>query len=62
MKEFTFLTKAIRPLPEKFHGLSDVETLYRERNLDLVTNDETFKRFKLRSHVIREMRRFFESK
>lgn len=62
VKEFTLLTKAIRPLPEKFHGLSDLETLYRERNLDLVTNDETFKRFKLRSHVIREMRRFFESK
>lgn len=62
VKEFTLLTKAIRPLPEKFHGLSDQETLYRERNLDLVTNDETFKRFKLRSHVIREMRRFFESK
>lgn len=62
VKEFTFLTKAIRPLPEKFHGLSDQETLYRERNLDLVTNDETFKRFKLRSHIIREMRRFFESK
>ncbi len=61
-EEFTFLTKAIRPLPEKFHGLTDTETLYRERNLDLVTNDETFKRFKLRSHVIREMRRFFESK
>lgn len=62
VSEFTFLTKAIRPLPEKFHGLSDTETLYRERNLDLVTNDETFARFKLRSRVIREMRRFFESK
>lgn len=62
VKEFTLLTKSIRPLPEKFHGLSDQETLYRERNLDLVTNDVTFKRFKLRSHVIREMRRFFESK
>ena len=62
VSEFTFLTKAIRPLPEKFHGLSDTETLYRERNLDLVTNDETFARFKLRSKIIREMRRFFESK
>ncbi len=62
VRDFTFLTKAIRPLPEKFHGLSDTETLYRERNLDLVTNDETFARFKLRSRVIREMRRFFESK
>lgn len=61
-KEFTFLTKSIRPLPEKFHGLSDQETLYRERNLDLLTSDETFARFKLRSQVIREMRRFFESK
>ena len=62
VSEFTFLTKAIRPLPEKFHGLSDTEMLYRERNLDLVTNDETFARFRLRSKVIREMRRFFESK
>ena len=62
MKEFSFLSKALRPLPEKFHGLSDQETLYRERNLDLLTSDETFARFKLRSQVIREMRRFFESK
>lgn len=62
VSEFSYLTKAIRPLPEKFHGLSDTETLYRERNLDLVTNDETFARFKLRSKIIREMRRFFESK
>lgn len=62
VKEFTFLTKAIRPLPEKFHGLGDQEILYRERNLDLVTNNETFTRFKLRSKIIREMRRFFENK
>ena len=62
MKEFTFLTKALRPLPEKWHGLSDKEDLYRERNLDLLSNDETLARFKLRSKVVREMRHFFESK
>ncbi len=62
VKEFTFLTKALRPLPEKWHGLSDKEDLYRERNLDLLSNDETLARFKLRSKVVREIRHFFESK
>jgi lysyl-tRNA synthetase class 2 len=61
-EEFTFLSKAIQPLPEKWHGVNDQETLYRERNLDLLTNESSFARFKLRSKIIREMRRFFESK
>ncbi len=62
VKEVTFLSKAIRALPEKFHGLSDREMCYRERNLDLLTNTETFQRFRLRSHVIREIREFFYEK
>ena len=57
---FTFLSKAIRPLPEKFHGLKDEETLYRQRYLDLITNNETYDRFLLRSRFIKAMRDFYE--
>lgn len=62
VEHFTFLSKALRPLPEKFHGINDKETLYRERNLDLVTNEDSFDRFKLRSKVVREIRNFFHAK
>lgn len=57
---FTFLSKAIRPLPEKFHGIKDEETLYRQRYLDLISNDETYNRFLLRSRFIKVMRDFYE--
>lgn len=57
---FTFLSKAVRPLPEKFHGIKDEETLYRQRYLDLISNDETYKRFLLRSRFIKTMRDFYE--
>ncbi|EKD29958.1 MAG: hypothetical protein ACD_78C00200G0003 [uncultured bacterium (gcode 4)] len=57
---FTFLSKAIRPLPEKFHGLKDEETLYRQRYLDLITNNDTYNRFLLRSRFIKVMRDFYE--
>ena len=43
--EFTFLTKSLRPMPEKFHGLKDVEQRYRQRYLDLMTNEESKKTF-----------------
>lgn len=56
---FTFLSKAIRPLPEKFHGVKDEETLYRQRYLDLITNNETYNRFLLRSRFIKAMRDFY---
>jgi len=56
----TPLSKALRPLPEKFHGLTDTEACYRERNLDLISNPETFNRFKIRSQVIKEIRHFYE--
>lgn len=56
------LSKALRPLPEKWHGLSDKEACYRERNLDLISNAETFERFKIRSKVIKFVRDFYEAR
>lgn len=52
------LTKSLRPLPDKFHGLSDTEAKYRARHLDLITNDETRKTFKIRAQVIAGIRQF----
>ena len=60
--KYTFLGKALRPLPEKFHGITNRETLYRERHLDLIMNDETKKRFLLRSKVIKLIREFLDNK
>lgn len=57
--QFVLLSKAIRPLPEKWHGLQDQETKYRQRYLDLVSDPETFERFKFRSAFIQKMREFF---
>lgn len=57
-KEFTFLSKALRPLPEKYHGLKDVEQRYRKRYLDLTMNPEVKQTFITRSHVISAMRRY----
>lgn len=59
VKEFQILSKAVRPLPEKFHGISDQETIYRQRYLDLVMNEESFERFKLRSKFIKTLRDFY---
>lgn len=59
--EVTPLSKALRPLPEKWHGLSDKEACYRERNLDLISNEDTFERFKVRSQVVKEVRSFYEN-
>ena len=59
-KAWTFLSKALRPLPEKWHGLSDRETCYRERHLDLLVNPETRERFRLRSRVVRELRAYLD--
>lgn len=56
--EYTFLGKALRPLPEKFHGLTDIEAVYRERHLDLIMNEDSRKRFLLRTKFIRLMREF----
>lgn len=56
----THLSKSLRPLPEKFHGLTDVETIYRKRYLDLITNRESFNRFVTRSKIISEIRRYLD--
>lgn len=52
------LTKALRPLPDKFHGLSDQENRYRRRYLDLITNEKSRNTFKVRSHIIASIRNF----
>ena len=59
--EYTFLGKAFRPLPEKFHGITDTEAVYRERHLDLIMNDDSKKRFILRTQLIRLMREFLDN-
>lgn len=56
-KELTFLSKALRPLPEKYHGLKDVEQRYRKRYLDLIMNPEVKQTFITRSQVLTAMRR-----
>ena len=56
----TLLTKALRPLPDKFHGLSDGETRARQRYLDLISNDETRQRFRIRSRLISALREYLE--
>jgi len=56
------LTKSLRPLPEKFHGLSDQEQRYRQRYLDLIMSEDSRRTFKIRSQVISYIRRYFEDK
>ena len=56
----TFLGKALKPLPEKFHGIEDIETIYRERYLDLIMNDDSKKKFIFRSRFIREIRNYLD--
>ena len=58
---YKVLAKAVRPLPEKFHGLKDVETRYRQRYLDLISNDESRKVFRQRAQIISAMREYLES-
>jgi len=53
-------SKSLHPLPEKFHGLTDVETKYRKRYLDLISNAQSRERFLMRSHIVRLMRSFFD--
>ncbi|GFH40405.1 lysine--tRNA ligase [Lactococcus insecticola] len=59
--KITFLSKSLRPLPEKYHGLTDTETKYRKRYLDLISNRESFERFVTRSKIISEVRRYLDS-
>lgn len=61
-RSLTFLAKAVRPLPEKWHGLVDVEKRHRQRYLDLIANPETRRTFTLRSLAVREVRRFLDER
>lgn len=58
---FEFLGKSLRPLPEKYHGLVNQEAIYRERHLDLIMNEETKKKFLLRSKFVRLLREFLDN-
>ena len=59
-KEVTLLTKSLRPLPEKFHGLKDADLRYRQRYVDLIMNPEVKQTFLLRSNIIKEIRKFMD--
>ena len=59
VNDIRLLTKSLRPLPEKFHGLSDQETIYRQRYVDLIVNEDSRKVFQRRSQIIAYIRQFF---
>lgn len=59
--EYVFLTKSLRPLPDKHHGLKDIEQRYRQRYLDLMTNQESQQTFIARSRIIQSMRRYLDN-
>ncbi|MEZ2458492.1 lysine--tRNA ligase [Salinicoccus roseus] len=61
-QEFTLLTKALRPLPDKYHGLKDVEERYRKRYLDLITSEDSKDTFIKRSRIIQEMRNYLNQR
>ena len=62
VSKFVHLSKALRPLPEKFHGLTDIEERYRRRYVDLITNTKSRETFILRSKVISMMRSILDEK
>jgi len=62
VKELEILSKSLRPLPEKWHGLKDVETRYRQRYVDLIVNDEVKNVFITRSKIVSEIRRFLDDR
>jgi lysyl-tRNA synthetase, class II len=62
VSELVLLSKSLRPLPEKWHGLKDIETRYRQRYLDLIANDESMDIFKSRSRIIKGIRKFFDDR
>jgi len=61
-KEISLLTKSLRPLPEKYHGLKDTDLRYRQRYVDLIVNPDTRKTFITRSKIIKELRRILDEK
>ena len=62
VEELTFLSKALLPLPEKWHGLADVEIRYRQRYLDLIANEKSREIFVTRARITQELRRFFDAR
>src|SRR5436190_18526261 len=62
VKAWSFLAKALRPLPEKWHGLKDVETRYRQRYVDLVVNADVRAIFLLRARLVAALRRFLDAR
>lgn len=60
IKDYQLLSKTLRPLPEKFHGLEDRETKYRYRYLDLLSDQETWERFRFRTNLIKEIRSYLD--
>ncbi len=62
VEKFSLLAKSLQPLPEKWHGLSDVDMRYRQRYLDLISNPETIETFKVRSQVIAAIRQFLNQR
>ncbi len=61
-QDYKMLAKSLLPLPEKWHGIKDVEERYRKRYLDLIFNEETKDKFEVRSNIIKEIRQFLEKK
>ncbi len=62
VEQYTLVSKALRPLPEKWHGLSDPEQVYRQRYLDLIVNAESRQRLLVRSRIVSHIRRFLEDR
>src|SRR5207244_1092926 len=62
VEKFELLSKIVRTLPEKWHGLKDLETRYRQRYVDLIVNDDVRKTFKTRSEIVRGIRRFLDER
>jgi lysyl-tRNA synthetase, class II len=62
VEEITFLSKALLPLPEKWHGLTDIELRYRQRYLDLLANEKSRHVFVTRARIIQQLRRFFDAR
>jgi lysyl-tRNA synthetase, class II len=61
-EKMDFLVKALRPLPEKWHGLTDVETRYRQRYVDLIVNDDVKETFRTRAAIVRHIRNFLDDR
>lgn len=62
VEDLTFLSKALLPLPEKWHGLTDVESRYRQRYVDLIANQDSRRVFLTRAKIVQELRRFFDDR